>query len=458
MEVMGLKQGYKLFHDGILALSRAEAVGIRFDEEYAQRTEQELTEKINFLEREFKQTPFAKEWARTTPGGLNINSNPSLSKYLYSVLKLPPVKQTEKGGGSTDDEALKALNIPELNTLLEIRKWLKVRDTYFAQFIRECVDGRIHPSFNLHTVTTYRSSSSNPNFQNIPKRDKEVKNIVRGALFPSRGNLLMEVDFSGLEVMIAACYHKDSVMLRYLTDPESDMHGDMCAQIFKIKNFNRKLPEFSYLRSATKNGFVFPQFYGDYYKNNAVSLSQWCNIPARKFKPGEGVKMPNSGTISDHLISVGVTTYSKFEEHLREVEYDFWNNRFKVYGQWKEKWYSDYQNKGYFDSLTGFRYRGLMRRNEVINYPVQGAAFHCLLWSFIQMDKAIYSRGLKSRLIGQIHDSMVLDVVPEELNLIQNLVRRITTVNLQKTWDWIIVPLNVEIEVGGIDCSWATLK
>ena len=99
-----------------------------------------------------------------------------------------------------------------------------------------------------------------------------------------------------------------------------------------------------------------------------------------------------------------------------------------------------------------------MRRNEVINYPVQGAAFHCLLWCFIRLSKEIKKRGWKTRLIGQIHDSMVLDVYPPERERICKLIKRITTVELAKEWTWINVPLSVTIEIGDVDGDWTTLK
>ena len=131
------------------------------------------------------------------------------------------------------------MGIPELDNLLRIRKLKKVRDTYLEGFLREQVNGYIHPFFNLHLVRTYRSSSDHPNFQNIPKRDKEAMNIVRRAIFPRPGHQLLELDYSGLEVRIAACYHKDKTMLRYIGDPHSDMHGDMAKQIFIIDDLIR---------------------------------------------------------------------------------------------------------------------------------------------------------------------------------------------------------------------------
>jgi DNA polymerase-1 len=96
-----------------------------------------------------------------------------------------------------------------------------------------------------------------------------------------------------------------------------------------------------------------------------------------------------------------------------------------------------------------------MDKNMVINYPIQGTAFHCLLWSFIQINKISIAEGWRSRLIGQVHDSMVLDVHPDELNHVASTIQRVTCKDLPKAWSWIIVPLEVEADLCPVDASWA---
>ena len=449
---------YELFHEGILALARAEIQGMRIDLEYIEKTKQELTVRIQQAEKQLKETSFYKHWQRTSKREPNYNSDKQLAYFLYNVKKLTPTKTTASGQGSTDDDALKQLQLPELDLILDIRRLSKARDTYLEAFAREQVKGVLHPQFNLHNVVSYRGSSDSPNFQNIPKRDKEVMNLVRNAIYPRKGYQLMEVDFSGLEVSIAACYHKDPTMIKYLTSDHSDLHGDMAKQIFCLDTLDKKLPEHAYLRFSAKNGFVFAEFYGDYYKNTAIGLCQLISLPQTTWKKGQGVQLPGGTFISNHLKEHGINSFNDFVEHLRQIELDFWGTRFKVYGKWKEKWYAEYLRNGYMDSYTGFRFRGEMRKNEVINYPVQGAAFHCLLWCFIQLDKIMREKGWNSRLIGQIHDAMVIDVDPAELIKVSKLVRRITTVELAQNWKWINVPLSVEADLGTVDGSWATLK
>lgn len=447
---------YRLVHNGILALARAEQQGIRVDMDYVQRKKTILTHKIERLEGSFKQTTFYRHWEHARQGKVNINSNIQLSHFLYNTKKIKPARLTETGNGATDEETLKQLNIPELTLLLEIRKLKKMRDTYLDSFAREQVNGYVHPFFNLHLVRTHRSSSDHPNFQNIPKRDDEAMRITRKALFPRPGHQLMEVDFSGLEVRIAACYHRDPTMLNYIRNPKSDMHTDMAKEIFKLDKFDKANPAHSTLRSATKNGFVFPEFYGDYYKNCAYILAcSWGQLPAGKWTAGQGIALTDTLCLSDHLIAKGIRSLMAFEDHLQDIEQDFWNKRFPVYQQWKESWWRMYKKFGTIGTLTGFKCGGVMSRNDAINYPVQGAAFHCLLWSFIEMDRIIMAEHLDSRLIGQIHDSMILDVNPNEIDYITNVVYRVTCEDLPKAWDWIIVPMDVEIELAPVDCSWA---
>jgi DNA polymerase I-like protein with 3'-5' exonuclease and polymerase domains len=265
----------------------------------------------------------------------------------------------------------------------------------------------------------------------------------------------MEVDYSGLEVRIAACYHKDTTMLHYIKDPTTDMHTDMARQIFMVDNYDKNIPEHYVLRQAVKNGFVFPEFYGDYYGNCAIGMAcTWGKLGQGKWHAGEGIPMPK-GTLGDHFISKGIKSLEDFSNHVKAIEADFWGNRFAEYAEWKERWYSTYKKYGYVDLLTGFRCSGVMDRKQVINYPVQGAAFHCNLYSFIEADRAMRRENWDTKIVGQIHDSIVLDVNPKELIHVVETLKTISTVNLPKAWDWIIVPLEVDFEVAPVDGSWA---
>ena len=452
------QQAYTLLHEGVLALSHAEQAGIRVDVDYVEQKKIELTEKIDQLEAEFKATNFFKHWEHSSRGKVNINSDEQLRHFLYTVKKLKPPKLTVSGVGATDKDALQQLNIPELNILLEQSKFKILRDTNLDGFAREQVNGYIHPVFNLHLARTYRSSSDHPNFQNIPIRDEESMQICRGALYPRPGHQLLEIDFKGIEVAVNACYNRDKTLIKYIKDPQSDMHADMTKQIFKLPRYDKTIAAHRILRGATKNGFVFPEFYGDYYKNCVVVLAcEWGKLPQGRWHAGEGIVMPE-GTLGDHMLDNGFKSLDDFSEHIKTIENDFWNNRFPEYQQWKNKWWQRYQRNGYIDLLTGFRCSGIMGKNDVTNYPAQGSAFHCLLWCFITLDKLRIKEGWDSRLIGQIHDSLIIDILPEELSHISQAAKQITSVDLLNHFDWICVPMMVDAEITPVDCSWATKK
>ncbi len=460
---------YKLFHKGTLAFARAEREGICVDLKYCKKESRRLDRKIDQLITKFKNSRIGRNWIEFYGLKTNFDSSTQLETILYRKCKIRPVKHTRGGKGSTDEDALRQLQIEELDILLQIRRYKKARDTYLKAFITEQVNGFLHPSFLLNTVSTFRSSSRDPNFQNIPKRDKEIMQMCRRALVARPGRQFLEVDFSGIEVMIAACYHRDPEMLRYLKDPKADMHGDTAYDIFFLKSFRQKIkqvgsikliPELKVLRDCTKNGFVFPEFYGDYYESCAPRMAcDWGKLPSTgKWKSNQGIRLVDNIFLGQHLISNGIRSLHDFTEHVRKVEDKFWNERFPIYYAWRKKWYRVYQQKGYFDTLTGFRCQGIMHRNKTINYPVQGAAFHCLLWTFIQVNKLICEKRMKSRLIGQVHDSLVLDIVPSEKDDLLEFIRDIAENQLLKSWKWIIIPLTVEAEISPVDGSWADIE
>jgi len=126
---------YKLLHDGIQALAKVEQAGLRIDVEYIKNKKKEITREINALEKQFLKTTFFKDWLKSSKE-VNIYSPTQLGKFLYTTKNLKVFKQTVTGKGATDEEALRQLRIPELDTLLQIKKLKKIRDTYLESFER----------------------------------------------------------------------------------------------------------------------------------------------------------------------------------------------------------------------------------------------------------------------------------------------------------------------------------
>ncbi len=267
--------------------------------------------------------------------------------------------------------------------------------------------------------------------------------------------MLAEIDLGALEVCSIACYNKDPRLISYIKHgKKKDMHLNAAMRCYKLppKEVSKMI------RYCGKNMFVFPQFYGSYYLDCAASL--WRAVESMELKTESGVPL------RDHLNKVGLKNLGAcnpkekpkkgtFEHHIQECETYLWNEEFTVYRDWRKEWYNRYLKRGYFHSLTGFLYQGVYRRNEVINLPNQGTAFHCLLWSVIQLDKWLTKKKMKSKIVNQIHDSMILDLHPKEAHDVLHQAKHIMTEAIREHWKWIIVPLTVEAEVSPPGMSWA---
>ena len=127
-----------------------------------------------------------------------------------------------------------------------------------------------------------------------------------------------------------------------------------------------------------------------------------------------------------------------------------------MYKDWRESLWEQYQQDGFIKTLTGFIVQGVMGRTEVINFPVQGSAFHCLLWSLIHVQKEFNRLSMRSMIVGQIHDSIVLDVAKEELDDVLQIAQDVMCERLRLAWKWIRTPLEVEAE--GSEVNWYEKK
>jgi DNA polymerase I-like protein with 3'-5' exonuclease and polymerase domains len=452
-------EAYNLLHDGILAFARAEQQGIRIDVDYCQQTQERLTRRITAYENEFKESNFYKHWHHYYNKNTNIRSNTQLSNLLYNVRGIKIPKTTDSGQGATDEDTLRQLGIPEIDPLLSSKKLIKLRDVYIDGWLREQVNGYVHPFFNLHLARTYRSSCGNPNVQNVPKRDEESMYIVRKAIYPRPGHIFGEADFGAAEVRTSVCYNKDKNLRNYILDPTTDMHRDEAIELFMLSNYDKKTEGHYTLRQAAKNGFVFPEFYGDFYESCARYLAvEWGKLPlTQEWKSGMGIKIGDT-YLADHLISKKLGSLEKFAQHVKKVEDFFWNKRFYGYKKWKDIFFAEYQQNGYFDTYTGFRCSGVMKKKEVCNYPIQGSAFHCLLWCFNRVDQIAREEKWDTKLIGQVHDSMLLDIHPAELEHVYWTIKRVVEEELLAHWRWITVPMEIEFEISDVDTSWADKK
>jgi DNA polymerase-1 len=460
------RAAYQLLHDGQIALARVESTGIRVDMEYLDRTRKELLGEIHEKAEVLKQSDEYSAWRRRFGPKTNIRSRRQLSRVLFEDMGYQSVT------GKADQEALEKVGTPFVKQYLRWAKLEKAQGTFLAGIRSQsmwCPNQKIHlcrPFFNLDIARTFRSSSDSPNFQNFPVRDKLIAKLVRQAFIPRPGRRLVEIDYGGIEVKAAAWYHKDPVMLSYLHDPSKDMHRDMASMLFMLEDAPKefwKTDIAKLTRYVAKNMFVFPAFYGSYFKTITPAL--WDAIDRFDLKDHEG------NSLKDRLDSLGGITRrgackvggdwkerkpkpGSFESHIQSVEANFWQDRFSVYAQWKVDWFNDYLKNGGFRTLTGFWIDSQLKRNDVTNYPVQGVAFHCLLWSLIRLQKELKRRGMKALIVGQIHDSIVADVPDDELEEYLQLAYQVMVVDMKNEWKFINTPLEVEADVTPVDVSW----
>ena len=289
--------------------------------------------------------------------------------------------------------------------------------------------------------------SRNPNQQNIPKRDKETMKIVRSVYVASPGHRIIEYDFKGAEVSCAAAVTGDKNLIKYVSNPDLDMHRDLATGLFLIPvDRVNKVIRGEY----TKGPWTFAQFYGSWYKQCADNIWQMLHTPSSTAKFGFD--------IVKHLEDNGIESPLDWEEHCKKQEKVLWDDFFPGYQEFRNSTFDNFQKKGYIDFVDGFRYYGPATRNECLNAPVQGPAFHIQLWAFTQITKEIEKRKMKSKLIGSIHDSMVVDVAVEEEAYMDHLVYEYATQKVREHWDWITVPLMVEKERSEVNGDWSKME
>jgi len=393
-------------------------------------------------------------WRKRFGDRTNTGSREQMATILFDELKIPyPFEKTRTGRYRTDVNVMEMTENQFAKNFVKMEKLKKVHNTYLKGIKREIVDGKIHPFIHLHTVRTYRPSTSNPNFANLPIRDEEQGKLVRRCFVPRKGNQFVECDFKQLEVSISACHHRDPSFIAYLMDKTKDMHKDMAQELFFLKPDEVT----KQVRFYAKNQFVFPQFYGSYYVNCTPHL--WESIGRYNLQTTKGKP------IKEVLKEIGITDVGKcdpelepqegtFEYHVKKVERRFWDERFPIYRNWKKKWYERYLEKGGYRMLTGFWVEGVWSKNDVINHPIQGEAFHCLLWTLIRIMEWIKKNKMKTLVVGQIYDSIEADSPPDELQDFLGKIKETVEVDLPKAWPWLIVPLGIEAEASPIDRSW----
>jgi DNA polymerase-1 len=324
----------------------------------------------------------------------NINSPKQLGEVLFEKMKIAEgAQKTKTNQYSTGEEILVRLSDkhPVINHILDYRAMQKLLNTY-VDALPGLIDpgtGRIHTSFEQAWVSTGRLSSKNPNLQNIPVRDARGKEI-RKAFIPSDDNhILLSADYSQIELRLMAHLSGDTRMIEAFSNRE-DIHTATAAKIFKVKETEVT----SDMRSRAKTAN-----FGIIYGISAFGLSQRLNI---------------SRTEASDLIKGYFESYPQVKAYM--------DNAIRMA---KEKGYVEtlMRRRRFLPDINSANaiVRGVAERNA-INAPIQGSAADIIKLAMVNIQKKLRI-GYRTRMILQVHDELIFDVLSDELSEIQHVVR-----------------------------------
>ena len=389
----------------------------------------------------------------------NINSSQQMQDYLFNFLKLKPLQEkNDKGNYSVDVNVLthyaEKEDIEFCKLLMDYRKLNKCYSTYIKgleKYISE-ETGNVHPSFSMGTTVTGRSSSQNPNKQNISKHGDIIKGIPWTELrkvFSSELDkyYILEADYVGAEVKVCAMLTDDDQLCDDLNN-DMDQHSHWAGVIFGIdKPLSDIKKHHGDERFLAKNNFTFANLFGASPLSIATSFREhdfYIDYVRSKFELARQVKGFNN-------------TWDKFfveysEKHLTECQNEFYNRYTKV-KEWQDGVVQFYYDNGYIENPFGFRRRYPMKKNEIINFPIQSTSFHLLLDSLIKTQKQMIEYEMKSILCSQVHDSGFFLVHIDEA---EELCELISYEMENKDFEWTKkVRLESEIEIGK---TWEGIK
>jgi DNA polymerase-1 len=389
MQEMDLINLYDMMEEPLQkVLSKMELEGVKVDLGQLRRYASDLTAQMNKIQDEIREI--------AEDPGLNIMSPRQIGILLFEKLNLDPKVKAKSGvrySYPTDEETLSALEDkhPIINKILEFRAIKKLLSTYIEPFPNYVspATGKIHTTFNQALTATGRLSSSKPNLQNIPIRTERGKEI-RKAFVPSRPDgIIVSADYSQIELRIMAHLSCDSHLINAFRNGQ-DVHASTAAKIFGIP-----LEEVTtdHRRIAKTANF------GIMYGISAFGLSQRLNIgrgEAKKIIDDYFANFPAiSSYIQDTLAAARETGY---------VETLFGRRRYLPD----------------INSKNG-TVRALAERTA-INAPIQGTSADIIKLAMINVDRRLTEEGLKSRMVLQIHDELMFDAIPEELERLKQLV------------------------------------
>lgn len=408
---------YKFFHRCLPVLTDMKSRGIHVDLDELDKNKKYAEDIVSTALSELKATRVCRDYMKKYPA-FNIFSTEQLRDFLFSHLGLEHTDFRTAGGQPCVNKAALQQIIERspkdgragggvalfCRRLLDMKRFDHV-GKYLNNYLK-LVDsnGVLHPSYHLNIARTYRSSSSDPNFQNVPHHDSDQSRIR--CIFVPRNGLFLEVDYRAAEVRVLAMCSGDENLRDFILGGY-DMHREWAARLGDVAIDSVTSEE----RSRAKTYWVFPMFYG--------ARAESC--------------------------SLAFTDLRKPLSYFERQEDEFWS-MFPGVKAWQQNLLDYYARTGEVVSPLGFRRRAPLKPNKIINHPIQATSFHLLLDGAARANSAMRKAGLKSLIVAQIHDSILVDLVGKERNAVINILLQSLT---EKRFDWENdIPMELEFSIG----------
>ena len=384
-------------------LADMEKTGIRVDRGYLKRLEEELQIQMKGIEEEIY------KMAGST---FNIMSPAQLAKVLFEDLKIPYPKKVKDNKYSTSKDILdKILNEhPIVNKVLEYRTLAKLYTNYAVGLqneIRE--DGRIHTIFTQTLTRTGRLSSIEPNLQNIPARN-EYSKLIRKAFLPDENSLLLSSDYSQVELRIFAHMSHEANLIQAFIDGK-DIHTKTASDIFNV-------PMEEVTKEMRRNA-------------KAVNFGILYGISGFGLSEDLGIDIASAKKFIDNYLQ----TYPGIQDYMDEAKALAYRNGYVKTLMNRKRVIEELNNKNFMIRSSGER--------MALNTPIQGTAADILKKAMVEIYDEFRKRNLKSKMLIQVHDELVFNVLKDELDEVKAIVQDI----MENTFK-LDVPLKVDIEVG----------
>ena len=365
-------------------LSSMQWNGMYVDEQELSAFGEELTSQIEVLTKEIHEMAGEE---------FNINSTKQLGEILFEKMKLPVIKKT-KNGYSTDVDVLEKLKRedPIIGKILEYRQLMKLNSTYvegLKPFINPKTK-RIHSFFHQTITATGRISSTEPNLQNIPTRF-ELGKRVRKVFKPEEGKVYIDADYSQIELRVLAHISEDKHMIEAFKHNE-DIHKQAASKVFKTP-INEVTKEQRSNAKAVNFGIV--------YGISDFGLAEQLGISRKKAK---------------QYIDEYLTEYAGIKEFMENI-----------IEKTKEKGYVEtlFHRRRYVPELNSKNYMVRQFGNRVaMNTPIQGTAADIMKIAMINVNKELKKRGLKAKIILQVHDEMMIEAPESEKEEVKDIMKK----------------------------------